>query len=106
MPFMRFERKNSWVRVEDLEGESHWALARNLSDATSCVVVRAQIATLRKAPSTSAPTTDIRTVDKYTPFKKLELDGDWIKVEDEAGHQAWVHQSNLWRPLKLQSVVF
>jgi SH3-like domain-containing protein len=106
MPFLRLESKNSWVKLQDLDGETHWAPSREVTSNLSCVVVRTQVATLRKNPSTTAEPTDIKTVDKFTPFKKLELDGEWVKVEDESGRQGWIHQSNLWRPVKLQSMTF
>jgi len=106
MPFLRQESKNGWVKVQDLEGEIHWAQGKDLSSGLHCVVVRAAIATLRKEPSTTAPMAEIKTLDRYTPLKKLEMKDDWVKVEDETGRQAWIHDSNVWRPMKVQSMSF
>lgn len=106
MPFLRQESKNGWVRVIDFEGESHWAPARDLSSVLHCVVVKTQVATLRKEPSMSAQPSDLKTVDRYTPLKKIESQGEWVKVEDETGRQAWIHESNIWKPMKVQSVKF
>jgi len=106
MPFVKMESKDSWVKVQDLDGETHWAQARDLTTSYSCVVVRSQIATLRKEPSTSAEPLELRTADKFTPFKKIEVDGEWVKIEDEAGRQGWVHHSTVWRPVKVLGVNF
>ena len=64
------------------------------------------VATLRREPSSTAQTLDLKTVDRYTPLKKLEVQGEWIHVEDETGRQAWVHESNVWKPMKIQSMDF
>lgn len=106
MPFLKLENKGGWVKVQDLEGEIHWAQPRDLTSTISCVVVRSSTATLRLSPSASAPLAELKTVDRYTPLKKLEAQGEWLRVEDEAGHQAWVHESNIWKPVKVQSVTF
>jgi SH3-like domain-containing protein len=106
MPFLKMESKSSWTRVQDVDGESHWAQSKDLSAGLSCVVVRTQVATLRKGPSTASEPADLRTVDKFTPFKKLEIEGDWVKVQDETGREGWIHQTNVWRPVKVQAMTF
>ena len=106
MPFFRHEAKGAWVRVTDLEGESHWAQPRDLTSAYPCVAVKAMVATLRKEPTLAAPPADLKTVDRYTPLKKLETPGEWVKIEDETGRRAWIHESNIWKPMKVQSVKF
>jgi SH3-like domain-containing protein len=106
MPFMRFERKSGWVRVEDLDGESHWAKSSDLTTQFRCVVVKANIATLRKEPSSSSPPQDLKTLDKYTPLKRLGSDREWMQVEDETGRTAWIHESLVWKPVNVQSISF
>lgn len=106
MPFLKLESKNGWIKVKDFEGETHWALARDLSSSLPCVVVKSQVASLRKEPSASSPPAELKTLDRYTPLKKLQAEGEWLKVEDESGRQAWIHESNIWKPAKVQSVTF
>src|SRR4051812_47988305 len=53
MPFLKFENKNGWVRVEDMDGEQHWAQAKDLTSASHCLVVKTQVATLRREPSSN-----------------------------------------------------
>lgn len=106
MPFMRLERKSGWAKVQDLEGEEHWAKNSDLSSQIRCVVIKTNIATLRKEPGSSAPTAEIKTVDRYTPFKRIGNDREWVNVEDETGRQAWVHETNVWKPVNVQSISF
>ncbi len=106
MPFLRFEAKSSWVKVQDLDGEMHWARSKDLTSSLSCVVVRAQVANLRKEPSAAAALAELRSVDRFTPFKRIESEGDWVKVEDETGRQAWIHHTNIWRPVKVLGLTF
>jgi SH3-like domain-containing protein len=106
MPFLKLESKGSWVKVQDLEGETHWAQSRDLSASIHCVVVKTTVATLRTEPSTTAQPTDLKTIDRYTPLKKLDNRAEWIHIEDETGRQAWIHESNVWRPVKIQTMNF
>ncbi len=106
MPVLKLETKGSWYKVEDFEGEIHWAKAQDFTNSISCVVVKAQTATLRREPSTSSPPAEIKVVDRYTPFKKLEKQGQWFMVEDEGGRKSWVSENLVWRPLKVQSFTF
>jgi len=106
MPFMRTERKAGWVKVEDLEGEEHWAKSSEVTNAYRCVVVKTNIATLREKPSPSAPPIEIKTADRYTPFKRLGNEREWVQIEDETGRQAWIHESTIWKPVNVQSISF
>ena len=106
MPFIKVEIKNSWVKVRDLDGEMHWAPARDLTTNIRCVVVKSTVATIRKEPSQTADTLDLKTLDRFTPLKRLEANEEWLHVEDETGRQAWIHESTIWKPVRIQSVTF
>lgn len=106
MPFLRVERKGVWVKVQDLEGEVHWARSSDLTTKDRCIVVKTNLAALRQKPNTTAPLAEFKNVDRYTPFKRLESSADWLRVEDEAGRQAWVHESNVWKPVTINAFSF
>lgn len=106
MPFFRVERRGSWAKLQDLEGEEHWAKTNEISNQIRCVVVKTNVAVLRKEPSNNAPTLEFKTVDRYTPFKRIDSDREWIKVEDETGRQAWLHESQIWKPVTVNSISF
>jgi SH3-like domain-containing protein len=106
MPFLRFERQGNWVKVQDLDGETHWARAAEITSKDSCVVVRTKVANLRREPASGAEGADLKTVDRYTPFKKLKTQKEWVQVQDEDGRVAWVHESQIWRPMTVNSISF
>lgn len=106
MPFMRVERKSGWSKVQDLEGEEHWAKSSDLTTAIRCVVVKTNVAVLRKEAKSDAPPIEIKTADRYTPFKRLGNDREWVQIEDETGRQAWVNETNVWKPVNVQSISF
>ena len=105
-PFLKVESKNGWIKVQDLDGETFWTLPRELTSSMRCVVVKTTVAALRSEPSTNSASADLKTVDRYTPLKRLEAQGEWIHVEDETGHQAWIHETNVWKPAKIANVTF
>ncbi len=106
MPLMIVGQQGKWAKVQDLEGETHWVLRSNLSSRTSCAVVRTKTAKLRKGPGHDQPPADLARVDKYTPFKKVDRDGEWVKVQDDFNVSYWVHETNIWIPMNRTSVTF
>jgi SH3-like domain-containing protein len=106
MPFLRMERKGGWVKVQDLEGETHWARSSDLTSKIRCVVVKTAVAALHKDPSPNSPATDFKTLDRYTPLKRVADQSEWLRVEDEAGHLAWIHESQVWKPVMVNAFSF
>ncbi|MGE0528122.1 MAG: SH3 domain-containing protein [Bdellovibrionales bacterium] len=106
MPFIRTEFKKGWAKVQDLEGVTHWARMSDLTRSTSCVVVKGNVAHFRIGPSTSAGLNDLNTLDRYTPLKKLGTKRDWVQVEDETGRRGWIHESQIWKPVIINSFSF
>ncbi len=107
MPFLLLEKKNGWGKLQDLDGEIHWAQLSDLNTKDRCVVVKVNVAVLRQQPSNrSSPPAHLRTVDRYTPFKRVDTAEEWIKVEDEAGNIAWIHENYVWKPVIVNSFTF
>ncbi len=88
MPFVRLESKSGWSRLKDMDGEEHWLWSKDLSTAVSCIVVKSQVAALRVEAFRQFTTRGAAHFDRYTPLKKLDILGEWIKVEDENGRQS------------------
>lgn len=106
MPFLKVDSKGQWIKVQDLEGEVHWARRQDLTSQFSCVVVKTAVARLRQEPSTSSPSAELATLDRYTPLKRLASRAEWMEVQDQVGRKAWIHESQVWRPVKIQSFDF
>ena len=106
MPFMRFESKGNWVKVVDLEGETHWAESKDLTRTIHCVVVKSPMANFHKEPKASSKPADLKTLDRYTPLKKISAEAEWIHAEDEAGHQGWINEASVWKPVRVANFSF
>ncbi len=106
MPLLQTGSKGGWVKVQDLDGETHWILGSNVSGRIQCVVVKSKFTNLRTKPTTGAPLADITLADRYTPFKKLQREEAWLQVEDEMKEKYWIIDSGVWWPVKRSSLNF
>lgn len=107
MPLIEKDRKGSWIQVQDMDGETHWVSAGEVTSKERCVVVKSRQASLRQSPSRKAPFGDVASVDRYTAFKRLEADPeDWYWVEDEVGTRFWIPAKDVWRPVTVSKVGF
>lgn len=106
MPLKRVEARGGWIKVQDLDGETHWVVASSVSSKIQCVVVKKSFANLRRGPASSSPAADIPFADRYTPFKKVERDGAWLQIEDSYKLRSWVNDTNMWWPVTRTAIKF
>lgn len=106
MPFLKIDQKGPWIKIRDLDGDIHWVHGSSISRKATCAVVKTKIARLRKGPGKDQPLADLQSVDKYTAFKKIDRDGEWVQVRDEYKGTYWVHENNIWIPMAKAKVVF
>lgn len=105
MPLLRVEKKGAWSQVQDVDGKSHWAMTSALTSKLSCAVIKTKSAKLRKQPNARVPA-QFAVVDKYTPFRKIERDGEWLLVQDEYKGKYWVNETNVWIPVQKMRIAF
>jgi SH3-like domain-containing protein len=107
MPLVEVERRGGWIKVRDVDGDSHWVPSGDVSGRERCVVVKVQFAGLRTGPGATQPLAEIQAVDRYTAFKRLEADPEeWFHVEDETGSKFWISASAVWRPTTVSRIGF
>jgi SH3-like domain-containing protein len=106
MPLLKLEQKGAWAHVQDLEGTTHWVASKVLSKKTACAVVKTKTAKLRQGPGMDQPLAELSSVDRYTPFRKVDRDGEWVQVEDDYGGNYWVHETNVWIPVSKMKIAF
>lgn len=111
MPLVELDRRGGWVKVRDLDGESHWISGSEVTSREKCVVVKARRAALRKGPSTRQGLAEIQAVDRYTAFRRVdgELEDEpdsWYWVEDEAGKRFWIPTAVVWRATTVSRIGF
>lgn len=105
-PFLKLDRKGSWYKVQDMDGDTHWVFKDSVSSEVKCLMIRVSTTNLRQGPGKQYPLVDRPVTDKYTPLKRLESEEEWYQVEDAFGVRGWVHESNIWRPTVIQSISF
>jgi SH3-like domain-containing protein len=106
MPFLKLELKNGWIKLQDLEGQTHYGRAVDFTQSIRCVVIKSNTAETRQGPGTSFPYGDFKTLDRYTPLKRLNADNGWVEVENDLGLKSWVPESKVWHPVKVMGVKF
>ncbi len=106
MPFLKVGEKNGWAQVKDLDNQTHWVIARVLTQRFGCAVVKTKQARLRRGPSPRSPASEPELVDRYTPFKKIDREGSWVRVQDDHKTEYWVSESQLWIPTVKTTVTF
>lgn len=106
MPLQRIAVAKGWSQVKDLRGQTHWVISKNVSAHESCAVVRVRTAALHKGPKQGDPRADFKVADRYTPFKKVDREGTWVRLEDEYRGSYWTRDSNVWIPVKRSRLTF
>lgn len=106
MPLMRLEKKGSWTHVEDVDGEKHWISSSAVTGRVACAVIRSKTARLRTAPGSTAPLAEMPIADKYTPFRRIGGESDFVQVQDDYGEQYWVTDKSIWYPVTKMQIHF
>jgi SH3-like domain-containing protein len=106
MPFLKLERKGEWLKLSDLDGEIHWGHIMDFTENFHCVVVKTNTAETRQGPGTKYPYGDYKSLDRFTPLKRLDVKDNWVQVESDTGMKFWVQESKVWRPVQIQTIHF
>ncbi|WP_066271842.1 SH3 domain-containing protein [Hydrogenophaga palleronii] len=92
-PLQITERRGSWVKVRDFEGDTGW-VARSLTGNAPHHVVKSKVANIRSGPGTQH-----RVVGKAEYgdlLRTREKRADWVRVEREGGVGGWISRQLLW----------
>lgn len=92
-PLLVVEKKGSWYRFKDIDGNQGW-IHKSLLDTTATVVIRVRRANLRSGPGTENAI--VFDAEKGTPFKVLTRKKDWLKVQHTDGDSGWIFKSLVW----------
>ena len=106
-PLLKLKKQGSWYHVQDQDGEKHWVYGSNVSSRIRCVAVKVASANLRTGPGPGNKLGDIKRVDRYTPFKRIDIaDNGWYRVESSWGGRYWISDNLVWRPIKISRVSY
>ncbi len=92
-PLLILEKKESWYRFKDFEGDVGW-IHNSLVDDTPTVIVKVDRANIRADAGTQYDL--VFDAQKGTPFKVLEKKGRWLKVQHADGDVGWIFNSLVW----------
>ncbi len=92
-PLQVVQRRGSWLKVRDFEGDQGWVY-RSLTNKTPHHVVKAERANLRKGPGTQHAR--ITTLNQGEVLRTRQKTARWVKVETTDGLSGWVARSLLW----------
>lgn len=106
MPLLAVKRKGSWYQVKDFEGKKMWIFSKLVSSRIDCAVIKVNKSILREGPGRKFAKTPLGSAHKYMPFKKLDRDGAWLKLQDDFGYRHWVYEKNLWEPLAYSNITY
>jgi len=106
MPLLKVDQKGKWLKVRDLEGDVHWVFSRDVSTKIMCTVVKTRTAKLRQGPGQQEPLAELSSVDRFTPFRKIDRDGEWVQVKDDYAATYWIHENNIWIPMARTRIGF
>ncbi|MDO9134724.1 MAG: SH3 domain-containing protein [Hydrogenophaga sp.] len=92
-PLQITERKGSWLRVRDFEGDTGW-VARSLTGDTPHHVVKSKVANLRAGPGTQHRI--VGRLEYGELLRTREKRADWVRVERSEGVSGWIAKRLLW----------
>lgn len=92
-PLQVTQRKGSWLKVRDFEGDTGW-VARSLTGNTPHHVVKAKLANVRSGPGTQHRI--VGKVDYGQLLRTREKRADWVRVERNEGPGGWIARQLLW----------
>ncbi len=93
-PLKVLQRKGSWVKITDFEGDSGWIYSTLLGKDTTVIINAKKSVNMRSGPSTKDPV--IAEVERGVIMVKLDEKGKWTKVKHSSGTVGWIYNPLLW----------
>lgn len=95
MPLVQVDKKGRWLKVKDVDGDTHWVFETLVNAGLDCVTIAKLRANIRRSPS--ARSEKLYTVEKYTSFKRVGSKPKWVQIE-YAKKKMWVYYTLVWPP--------
>ena len=92
-PLMILEKKKSWLKVKDFEGDTGWVY-RKLTSNRPHLIVKKKHVNIRKAPTTHASI--IGKANYGVVFATIKQQKGWAKVKHDSGLIGWIRRDLLW----------
>ncbi|HSL60594.1 MAG TPA: SH3 domain-containing protein [Desulfotignum sp.] len=92
-PFLVEEKRDSWVKVKDFEGDMAW-IHESLLTNVEGVITNKPKCNVRSDPTTESSI--LFTVERGVPFRVIKRQGDWIHIEHADGEKGWIFHTLVW----------
>lgn len=92
-PFLVEEKRDSWVKIKDFEGDMAW-IHESLLTNVEGVITNKPKCNVRSEPTTESGI--LFTVERGVPFRVITRQGDWIHVEHADGEKGWIFHTLVW----------
>jgi SH3-like domain-containing protein len=92
-PFLVEEKKGSWVKIKDFEGDMAWIHSSLLTNVEGVITDKSKC-NVRSKPTTDS--TILFTVEKGVPFKVIKREENWIYIEHADGEKGWIYNTLVW----------
>jgi SH3-like domain-containing protein len=92
-PLVVVEKKGNWYRVKDFENDMAWLHESLLGKVASVITIKDGCNVRSQADANSSI---LFTVEKGVPFKVIEKNGNWIKIEHADGDVGWIYKTLVW----------
>lgn len=92
-PLLVLEKKGSWYRFRDFEGDVGWIYAPLVNHDESVITIKDDC-NVRSGPGTQYDV--LFTTEAGIPFKVLKKEGKWLNVLHTDGDRGWIHSSLVW----------
>jgi len=92
-PLKVLQKKRSWLKVKDFEGDTGWVYRKLTSNKPHLIVKRKHV-NIRKAPTTRSRI--IGKANYGVVFATIKQKKGWAKVKHESGLVGWIKRDLLW----------
>ena len=92
-PLMILEKKRSWLKVKDFEGDTGWVY-RKLTSNKPHMIVKKKHVNIRREPNTKSRV--IGKANYGVVFATIKQQKDWAKVKHDSGLVGWIKRDLLW----------
>jgi SH3-like domain-containing protein len=92
-PLKILEKKKSWLKVRDFEGDTGWVY-RKLTANRPHLIVKKELVNIRKTPSTRGRI--IGKANYGVVFTTIKQQSGWAKVKHDSGLVGWIKRDLLW----------
>lgn len=92
-PLKVVQRKGTWLKVQDFEGDSGW-VSRRLTSSTPHHIVKVTRANVRSGPGTRYKL--LGSAEYGEVLRTLKREGNWVQVRRANNQRGWISKRLLW----------